>query len=340
MSNRVAKKTDVTKPSLDKLNHIVGDDISRVNEVIIANISQDVKLIGDIGRHIIASGGKRLRPAMTISCAKLCGYDNASGKRHINLAAAVELLHTATLLHDDVVDESTLRRGDKTANDIWSNQASVLVGDFLLSRAFQLMVADGNLDVLKLLSDASATISQGEVKQLMFAGNPEISFDDYLDVINAKTAALFAAATTVGAIISDSSPEITKNLYEFGQNLGIAFQLVDDALDYAASQAKLGKSVGDDFRERKTTMPLILAYAAANAEEKIFWQRTIGKNEQTPEDLTHAISLMEKHNTIEKTIEKARDYCQQAEENLNIFPASPAKSALIETLNFCVNREF
>ena len=324
-------------PSLERLTSLVQEDMLHVNEVILSAISQDVKLIADIGQHIIAAGGKRLRPAITIASAKLCGYD---GTKHIKLAASVELIHTATLLHDEVVDESSLRRGDKTANAIWDNQASVLVGDFLISRAFQLMVAEKSLDVLRILSDASATISQGEVKQLMTAGEPSTSFDAYLDVITGKTAALFAAAAEIGAVLGDKSDEQRQKLRDFGDYLGIAFQLVDDALDYAASQEALGKTVGDDFREGKVTQPVILAFQEGTAEERTFWQRTIGEHEQTDADLAHAMQLITKYNTIARTIDTARDYCNKAEQCLESFDDGNAKQALIETLDFCVNREF
>lgn len=326
-----------TVPTLERITALVSDDMLRVNQVILDSISQDVKLIADIGQHIIAAGGKRLRPAITIASAKLCGYD---GNKHIKLAASVELIHTATLLHDDVVDESSLRRGDQTANAIWDNQASVLVGDFLISRAFQLMVAEKSLEVLRILSDASATISQGEVKQLMTSGEPNTSFEAYLDVITGKTAALFAAAAEIGAVLGDKSDEERKKMRQFGDYLGIAFQLVDDALDYAASQEALGKTVGDDFREGKVTQPVILAFQEGTAEEQAFWNRTIHDNEQTDTDLPHAMTLIAKYDTITRTINTARDYCNKAEACLNSFDDGEAKEALIETLDFCVNREF
>jgi len=326
-----------TPPTLERLTALVSEDMLRVNEVILNSISQDVKLIADIGQHIIAAGGKRLRPAITIASAKLCGYD---GSKHIKLAASVELIHTATLLHDDVVDESNLRRGDKTANAIWDNQASVLVGDFLISRAFQLMVSEKSLEVLRILSDASATISQGEVKQLMTSGEPNTSFEAYLDVITGKTAALFSAAAEIGAVLGETSDEKRQHMRDFGDYLGIAFQLVDDALDYAASQEALGKTVGDDFREGKVTQPVILAFQEGTPEEQAFWNRTIHDHEQTESDLAHAMELIAKYDTIARTIDTARDYCNKAEKCLSEFDDGEAKDALIETLNFCVNREF
>ena len=326
-----------TTPSLTRLQALVGQDMLRVNTAITDAIAQpDVALIEAIGQHIVASGGKRLRPALTLACANLCGYE---GIRHINLAAAVELLHTATLLHDDVVDESTMRRGDQTANAIWSNQASVLVGDYLLGRAFQLMVSDGTIEVLKILADASATIARGEVMQLMAAGDAATSRERYLEVISTKTAALFAAAGELGAVVSGRQ-DMQENLRLFGMYLGIAFQLVDDALDYYADADKLGKTVGDDFREGKMTLPVILAYQAANEEERAFWERTMGEHDISEHDLDHALTMMAHHNTIEQTLNEARLYTEKAEQCLAPFPASEAKQALLDTLAFCVAREF
>lgn len=328
---------DTATPSIANLQKLVGGDMQRVNASILHAISQpDVQLIEDIGRHIVASGGKRLRPSLTLACAVLCGYE---GARHINLAAAVELLHTATLLHDDVVDESTMRRGDKTANAIWSNQASVLVGDYLLGRAFQLMVSDGTIEVLKILADASATIARGEVMQLMSANDVTTTKQRYLDVISTKTAALFAAAGELGAVVAARLDKRT-DLYNFGNYLGIAFQLVDDALDYHSDSATLGKTVGDDFREGKMTLPIILAYENGTEQEKQFWQRTIEDGEQTEEDLTTAIRLIQQYNTINRTLEEATRYTEKAAECIADFPASPAKQALLDTLAFCVARQF
>ncbi len=335
MSNAQAyEAAPISAPSLNNLKAIVGDDIARVDQVILQNVQQDVPLIHDIAQHIISSGGKRLRPALTIACALLCGYQ---GDRHVNLAAAVELIHTATLLHDDVVDESTLRRGDQTANAIWSNQASVLVGDFLLSRAFQLMVSDGSLEVLRILSDASATISQGEVLQMTTANDPTTPEERYLKVIASKTAALFEAACQLGAVIMDK-PEWQKPLADFGLYLGMAFQLVDDALDYDADQATLGKTVGDDFREGKITLPVIMAYAQADEEEKRFWHRTLEEEHIQDGDLEQALALIARYDTIQATIARAGDYCDKAREALTAFPDSPVKAALDETLEFCLYR--
>lgn len=331
-----ARKPASPVPTLEPLLTLVKQDMQAVNQVILGSIDEDVILIRSIAEHIIASGGKRLRPSLTIACAKLCGHE---GTRHVGLAAAVELLHTATLLHDDVVDESTLRRGSETANAIWSNQSSVLVGDFLLSRAFQLMVADGSIPVLKVLSDASATISKGEVMQLAAANDASTTEEHYLAIIRAKTAALFAAATEIGAIVSDQERYRTA-LRTYGENLGIAFQLMDDALDYSADPSKLGKTVGDDFRECKLTLPIIIAHREASSEELTFWKRTLEDGEQHEADLAQAITLVQKYNGVARTIEKSAEYAVRAEEMLAEFPASPARDALIMTARFCASREY
>lgn len=323
--------------SLSPLQGLVKADLERVNDLILSLVSQDVPLIEQIARHIIRSGGKRLRPALVIASAQLCGHE---GERHIALAAAVEFLHTATLLHDDVVDESTLRRGDETANAIWSNQASVLVGDFLLSRAFQLMVRDGSLEVLGLLSDTSAIISQGEVMQMSAAGDLETTESQYLQIIGAKTAALFSAATQIGPLVADRPAAEVKALARYGESLGIAFQLADDTLDYAASQAELGKTVGDDFRECKLTLPVILAYQAGNAMERAFWERTIGQGEQEEGDLAEAMRLIRHHGTLERTMDTAHQHAREAAEQLVTFPMSPVRQALEEAALFSAERRF
>lgn len=335
----MTKKSSILsqKPaSLDAMYALIGDDLKQVNILIIERVKNEIPLINDIVSHIVSSGGKRIRPALTLICSKLCGY---SEKRHITLAAAVEFIHTATLLHDDVVDESKLRRGLPTANEVFGNKASVLVGDFLLSQAFQFMVADGSLKVLKVLSDASAIIAKGEVMQLISEGEPETSTEDYLGIITSKTAALFAAACELGAIVSEKTEHET-TLRNFGINIGIAFQLVDDALDYVADEETLGKTIGDDFREGKITLPVIMAYAAGNKEEKSFWMRTMGDLEQTHDDLDKAIILLEKHNAISKTIAMAESYCKKSREALAAFPPSLARTALYDLIDFCVSRAY
>lgn len=327
--------TNMPPASLKPLQTLVHDDLGRVNDQILALIDQDVPLIQQIAQHIIRSGGKRLRPSLVLICARLCGYE---GERHIALAAAVELLHTATLLHDDVVDESTLRRGDETANAIWSNQASVLVGDFLLSRAFQLMVRDGSLPILDLLSNTSAIISQGEVMQMAAAGDLATTEEEYLRIIDAKTAALFSAAAAIGGLMTERAAEECHALARYGQALGIAFQLVDDALDYSASQALLGKAVGDDFREGKITLPVILAHRAGSLEEKAFWERTIGEGDQRNGDLNEALRLIDLHATLSMTLNKANDYAKAAVAELELFPKTAEREALEEAARFTVER--
>ena len=323
--------------SLEPLQRLVAEDLAEVNALIIERMHSRVPLIPELAGHIIAAGGKRLRPMLTIAGAKLCGH---AGKRQVMLAACVEFIHTATLLHDDVVDESGLRRGNATANSVWGNQASVLVGDFLFTRAFQLMVEDGSLRVLDILSHASAVIAEGEVLQLATTNNPETSEDTYLEVIGAKTAALFAAACRIGAVIADRPQAEDEALESHGRNLGIAFQLVDDALDYSARQATLGKTVGDDFREGKITLPVVLAFRRGHAEEREFWRRTLAKGRQEEADLGHAISLLERTGALTDTIARARHYGAIARDALGIFPDGPVKQAMMEAVDFCIERAY
>jgi octaprenyl-diphosphate synthase len=317
------------------LLNLVADDMDRVNGIILEKARSDVEMIPELARHLIDSGGKRMRPMLTIASAKLCGYE---GEGHVKLAASVEFMHTATLLHDDVVDQSELRRGKIAARLLWGNEASVLVGDFLLGQAFKMMVEVGSLGALRVLSNAAVVIAEGEVFQLSIAKNTATTEDDYLAVINAKTAALFAAAAEVGGIIADRSAAEQAGLRSYGKNLGLAFQLVDDALDYSGEQAKLGKSVGDDFREGKITLPVVLAFRRGNAEERAFWQRTLERAEMQDGDLDRAIGYMIKYGTIEDTIKRARHYGAMACDALAIFPESAEKSALLDAVEFCVRR--
>ncbi|MDG1286144.1 MAG: polyprenyl synthetase family protein [Rickettsiales bacterium] len=317
---------------------LVAGDIGRVNELIIAYAESDIPLIGQMIRHVVLSGGKRLRPALTLLSARMMGY-NTDGTRHIALASAVEFIHTATLLHDDVVDESALRRGEDTANEVWGNSASVLVGDYLLSRAFQLMVSDGSLKVLKILSDASAIIAQGEVLQLTTANVLETTMEQYLEVIIGKTATLFAAACELGAVVTERD-EWEAPLRSFGMNLGIAFQMMDDALDYSAKQEALGKSIGDDFRDGKITLPVIHAFANGTDEEKAFWERTMGEQEQEEADLMTALKLLRKYDAVEHTVNVARQYCDKALQEIAALPQSEEKQALLEITDFCIKRAY
>ncbi len=324
-----------TGAALDRLKTLVAADLDQVNQVILQNMQSRVALIPQLAGHIIASGGKRIRPMLTLASANMCNY---RGNRHINLAACVEFIHTATLLHDDVVDDSALRRGVETANALWGNEASVLVGDFLFSRAFQVMVADGSLRVLEILSTASAVIAEGEVHQLLTTNDTATSEDTYLDVIAAKTATLFSAACRIGAVVADRPRAEEEALESYGRNLGIAFQLVDDALDYSSHSSTLGKTVGDDFREGKITLPVILAYRRGNDEERQFWHRTLENGEQAKSDIAHAIGLMEKHHSLRDTIDRARHYGAKAKDALGIFPAGNAKTTLLDLVDFCIDR--
>lgn len=323
--------------ALDQLVALVADDLVDVNELIVARMHSPVALIPQLAGYLVASGGKRLRPVLTLAAANLCGY---KGDRHKPLAACVEFIHTATLLHDDVVDESDLRRGQASANAVFGNKSSVLVGDFLFARAFQVMVEDGSLDVLRILSNASAVIAEGEVLQLTTSNDTETSEEAYLEVIKAKTAELFAAACRIGAVVADRPAAEEEALRSFGLNLGIAFQLVDDVLDYSAAQARLGKTVGDDFREGKITLPVVLAFRRGTDDERAFWRRTMEDMEQQDGDLDHAIELMAKHNALRDSVERARHYVSVARDALGLFPASPVKHALLDVLEFVVNRDY
>jgi octaprenyl-diphosphate synthase len=323
-------------PSLAPLMALVGEDLKRVNEVIVRRMHSPVALIPQLAGHIVAGGGKRMRPMLTLAAARLCGV--SSGERHVHLAACVEFIHTATLLHDDVVDESDLRRGRATANAVWGNKSSVLVGDFLFSRAFQVMVEDGSLDVLRILSNASAVIAEGEVLQLTTANDTETTESAYLEVIRAKTATLFAAAARVGAIVAGRPRAEEEALESYGLNLGIAFQLVDDVIDYASTAEKMGKSVGDDFRDGKITLPVVLAFLRGDDEERQFWRRTLEALDQRPGDLERAIELMNRHGSLRDTVERARHYGAIARDALGIFPEHPVKRALAELVEFAIHR--
>ncbi len=325
--------------ALTALVGLVQQDILACNRAIVARMDSQVELIPQLAAHIVAAGGKRLRPLLTLATARLCGYPPPSGgERHVALAACVEFIHTATLLHDDVVDESVLRRGLASANAVFGNKASVLVGDFLFARAFQLMVEDGSLKVLAILSHAAATIAEGEVLQLVTQNDLSTQEDRYLEVVRGKTAALFAAACEVGAVVADRPLADEQALREYGMNLGIAFQLVDDALDYAADQATLGKTVGDDFREGKITLPVLTAYQAGTAADRIFWKRTIEDSEQTEADLDHALKLMTACGAIQTTLDRAGGFAAAAKAALARFPASDLRAALMDVADYTVSR--
>jgi octaprenyl-diphosphate synthase len=323
------------RPNIDALVALTADDLTQVNQLIVQRMQSKVELIPRLAGHIVAAGGKRLRPMLTLAAARLCGFE---GTRHHALAAVVEFIHTATLLHDDVVDESDLRRGLATANAVWGNKASVLVGDFLFSRAFELMVEDGSLKVLEILSSASAVIAEGEVAQLVTANDTETSEAAYLDVIRAKTATLFAAACRVGAVVADR-PKVEEEALEiYGLNLGIAFQLIDDVIDYASSQATMGKSAGDDFRDGKITLPVVLAYRRGDDNEREFWRRTLEDLEHRDGDFERAVGLLEQHNALADSVERAMHYGAIARDALGIFPDSEIKRALLDAIDFSIAR--
>ena len=324
-------------PSLEPMLQLVAGDLNHVNAVILERMQSEVALIPELAGHLIAGGGKRMRPMLTLASAALLDYP---GTRHHKLAAAVEFIHTATLLHDDVVDGSGLRRGKRTANIIWGNPASVLVGDFLFSRSFELMVEDGSLKVLKILSRASSVIAEGEVSQLTAQRRVETDEDHYLAIIEAKTAALFAAACRIAAVVAERGEAAELALDAYGRNLGIAFQLVDDAIDYVSDAETMGKGVGDDFRDGKVTLPVILAHARGSAEEREFWKQAIVGHRTSDEDLAYATSLLHKHDTIADTLARARHYGQRAVDAIGGFRASQAKSALTEAVAFAVARAY
>jgi len=323
------------RASLENLTTLLKGDLASVNRLIVERMHSPVALIPQLAGHIVAAGGKRLRPMLTLATSRLCGY---AGERHVALATAVEFIHTATLLHDDVVDSSDLRRGLATANAVWGNKPSVLVGDFLFSRAFELMVEDGSLQVLKILSRAAAVIAEGEVLQLMTSNDTSTDEDAYLRVISDKTAELFAAACRIGAVLGARSEDEEAALDAFGRNLGVAFQLIDDMLDYSARETELGKSIGDDFRDGKITLPVVLAYRAGSETDRAFWRRTLEDQDQHNGDLERAIELMHRHDCLYATWTRASHYGELARGALTSFRDSPEKRALLETIDFCLAR--
>ncbi|WP_265530467.1 polyprenyl synthetase family protein [Sphingomicrobium marinum] len=328
---------DSAEPSLQPMLALTADDMHAVNSVILERMQSKVAMIPELAGHLIAGGGKRLRPMLTVASARLLDYP---GTRHHKLAAAVEFIHTATLLHDDVVDGSEMRRGKRAANLIWGNPATVLVGDFLFSRAFELMVEDGSLKVLKILSHASAVIAEGEVDQLTAQRRIETSEEEYLTIIGAKTAALFAAACRVAPVIAEASEEQEMALEAYGRNLGVAFQLVDDAIDYTSDEATMGKALGDDFRDGKMTLPVILAHARGSDEDKAFWRAAMQGERSSDADLAHAVALMRRTDALNDTAEAARAYARRAIDALSIFPDTSARKAMAEAAQFAVARAY
>lgn len=323
--------------TLAELAQMMSSGMAAVNSIIIERMGSQVPLIPQLAGHIIAAGGKRLRPLLTLACAQLCADETGRARK---LAACVEFIHTATLLHDDVVDDSQLRRGTPSANAMFGNSASVLVGDFLFSRAFQLMVEDGSLDVLRILSGASAIIAEGEVRQLQTTGNISATEDAYMDVVRAKTAALFAAACEIGAVVAARPQAQAQALHDYGLNLGIAFQMVDDVLDYSAQQAELGKTVGDDFAEGKLTLPVILAIRRGSDDERNFWRRTLEARDQHAGDLAAAQAILQRHNALAETMARATEYAQTARQALNVFPPCHLRGILQDIAQFTVQRSF
>jgi len=322
-------------PGIEALAALVAADMNRVNQAILARTGSDVAMIPEVANHLISSGGKRLRPMLVLASAGLCSY---GGDGHIKLAAAVEFMHTATLLHDDVVDQSELRRGKLSARMLWGNEASVLVGDFLLGQAFRMMVEVGSLPCLDVLSTAATVIAEGEVMQLSAAKDTQTTEDDYLAVIRAKTAALFAAAAEVGPTVAGRPKAEIAACRAYGMNLGVAFQLIDDALDYGGHAAKLGKNVGDDFREGKITLPVVLSFRRGNEAERVFWKRVLEEGKIEDGDLETALATMKKHRALEDTIERARHYGAMARDALELFPDTAWRRALLDVVDFCINR--
>ncbi|KIN77726.1 Octaprenyl-diphosphate synthase [Sulfitobacter mediterraneus KCTC 32188] len=329
------KNGNALKPH-DRLAAYLADDMAAVGDLIRERMaSEHAPRIPEVTAHLVEAGGKRLRPMMTLASARMCGYD---GPYHVHLAATVEFIHTATLLHDDVVDESAQRRGRPTANLLWDNQSSVLVGDYLFARSFQLMTEPGSMPVMRILSNAAATIAEGEVLQLTAAQNLATGEDIYLQVVRGKTAALFSAAMEVGGVIAGADDATVKALFDYGDALGIAFQIVDDLLDYRGEPNATGKNIGDDFRERKLTLPVIKAVAKADAEERAFWERTIEKGKQEDGDLDHALTLLAKHDTLSATQADALDWSNKAKAALASLPDHDVKEMLVDLADYVVSR--
>lgn len=324
-------------PGLDSLLALIRPDLERVNKLILSRTGSDVATIPEVANHLISAGGKRLRPMLVLATAGLSGY---RGDSHIRFAAGIEFMHTATLLHDDVVDESEMRRGKIAARMLWGNETCVLVGDFLLANAFKMMVETGALRCLEVVSCAAAVIAEGEILQLNTAKDTRTTAEAYMAVIRSKTAELFAAAAEVGSILGGRSEGDSDACRSYGMNLGVAFQLIDDALDYGGSSAKLGKNVGDDFREGKITLPVVLAFGRGDDKEREFWRRTLEKGEIGDGDIEIACATMKRHGALQDTVERACHYGAIARDALQVFPPSPWKAALLDVVEFCVARAY
>ena len=321
-----------------ELKNLVGNRLDNVSQIIEQKLSSEINLIHKMTNYHLNSGGKRIRPLLTLAASKLCGYEG--GNRDINLAACVELIHSATLLHDDVIDDSDLRRGIKTANAVWGNQSSILVGDYLFSRCFELMVDDGSIEILKLLSSTSSTIAQGEVLQLENKGEIDMLEETYFNIINMKTAALFSAATRVGACITNKSKKEKDALESYGKNLGLAFQIADDALDYYSTQKIFGKEIGKDFFEGKTTMPLVIIFQKANKEERSFLKEIFKKEKRNEDDFSETLALINKYKAIEASLKRAEYFVNVSYDALGIFEDSREKKILQNLTGFSLNRSF
>ena len=337
MGTVVQLKNQINK-SYFQLKDSVDEKLVLTEEKIKSKLDSEVQLVQKMTDYHIRTGGKRLRALLTLGSAKLCGY--SKGSRDINLAACVELIHSATLMHDDVIDEGTVRRGKKTLNKVWNNHSSVLIGDYLLSRCFEMMVEDGDLEILKLLSSTSAKIAQGEVLQLQHKGEADLLEETYIDIINLKTASLFSAATKTGACLSRSNVKEKKALESYGRNLGLAFQIADDALDYYAKEKLFGKQIGKDFFEGKVTLPLIVIFQKGNDEEKSFLNEIMKKEKRTEEDFSETLALIYKYKAVEATFKKAEYFVNVSFDALAIFPESEDKKILQNLTSFSLNRSF
>ena len=337
MGSVIPLKKEVDNSYLELVN-LVGNKLNDVNQQIKYKLASEVNLIHKMTNYHLKSGGKKIRPLLTLSSAKLCGYEN--GNRDVNLAACVELIHNATLLHDDVIDNSNLRRGIKTSNTIWGNQSSILVGDYLLSRCFEMMVEDGSLEILKLLSSTSSKIAQGEVSQLEYKGEIDILEEKYFNIINSKTAALFAAATRVGACITNKSKKEKDALESYGRNLGLSFQIADDALDYYSTKTIFGKEIGKDFYEGKVTLPIIFLCQKANSKEKIFLEKIFRNKNRSKLEFNETQNLIKKYGSIDSCFKRAEHFINISYNALNIFDPSKEKSILQNLTSFSLERPF
>ena len=337
MGTVIPLKKEINNSYLD-LRNLVGIKLDSVSNVIKDKLASEINLIHKMTDHHLKSGGKRIRPLLTLATSKLCGYKD--GNRDVNLAACVELIHSATLLHDDVIDSSDLRRGVKTANSLWGNQSSILVGDYLFSRCFEIMVDDGSQEILKLLSSTSSTIAQGEVLQLEHKGEIDVLEETYFNIINMKTAALFSAATRVGACITNKSKKEKDALESYGKNLGLAFQIADDALDYYSTQKIFGKEIGKDFFEGKATLPLIIIFQRANSEERNFLKEIFKKEKRNEDDFSETLALINKYKAVQESLKRAEYFVNVSYGALGVFDDSEDKKILQNLTGFSLNRSF